>query len=49
VQDALPTRDHFIPLLIADGTAYDCGGSIITGVEGFVEARASSRRSLPFN
>ena len=48
VQYALPTVEHFVPLLIAYGAAYDDGGEVITGVGGFSEG-GGSKRSLQFN
>jgi len=48
VQQALPTVEHFVPLLVAYGAAFDDGGDMLTGVEAFHEGR-DSRRSLQFN
>ena len=48
VREALPTVEHFVPLFVAYGAAYDDGGSILTGVDGFTE-RGGSKRSLQFN
>ena len=48
VQQALPTVEHFVPLLVAYGAAFDGAGEIITGVEAFSNGRGS-RRSLQFN
>jgi 4,5-DOPA dioxygenase extradiol len=48
VQDALPTPEHFVPLLVAYGAAYEGGGDILTGVDGFTSG-GGSRRSLQFN
>ncbi len=40
---ALPTQEHFVPLLVAYGAAYDQGGSIKTGVKGFTTGGGSKR------
>lgn len=45
---ALPTVEHFVPLLVAYGAAYDAEGDVISGVEGFGD-RGGSRRSFQFN
>jgi 4,5-DOPA dioxygenase extradiol len=47
-QLALPTVEHFVPLLISYGAAYDDLSEISTGVEAFKDGRGS-RRSLQFN
>jgi 4,5-DOPA dioxygenase extradiol len=47
VQDALPTPEHFVPLLVAYGAAYEGNGQVLTGVGGF-SAGGGSRRSLQF-
>ena len=47
VQEALPTHEHFVPLLVAYGAAYEDGGPVTTGVGGFTE-RGGSKRSLQF-
>jgi 4,5-DOPA dioxygenase extradiol len=48
VQEALPTPEHFVPLLVAYGAAYEAGGAVTTGVEGFT-AGGGSKRSLQFS
>jgi 4,5-DOPA dioxygenase extradiol len=48
VELALPTVEHFVPLLVAYGAAYEAGGEVVTGVEGFSRG-GGSRRSLQFN
>jgi 4,5-DOPA dioxygenase extradiol len=48
VRQALPTVEHFVPLLVAYGAAYDGGGEVVTGVGGFTEG-GGSRRSFQFN
>ena len=48
VMQALPTVEHFVPLLVAYGAAYECGGEMLTGVGGFGPG-GGSRRSLQFN
>jgi 4,5-DOPA dioxygenase extradiol len=48
VQQALPTVEHFVPLLVAYGAAYEGGGSVATGVSGFSQG-GGSKRSLQFN
>lgn len=48
VQQALPTVEHFVPLLVAYGAAYEGGGSVATGVGGFSQG-GGSKRSLQFN
>ena len=48
VQYALPTVEHFVPLLVACGAAYAGGGEILTDVMGPVES-GSARRSIQFN
>ncbi len=48
VQQALPTPEHFVPLLVAYGAAYEGGGEILTGVSGF-SSGGGSKRSLQFN
>jgi 4,5-DOPA dioxygenase extradiol len=48
VKQALPTPEHFVPLLVAYGAAFDDGGGMLTGVEAFKDGRGS-RRSLQFN
>ncbi len=48
VMQALPTVEHFVPLLVAYGAAYDNLSDIHTGVTAFHEGRGS-RRSLQFN
>ena len=47
VQQALPTVEHFVPLLVAYGAAYAAGGEVRTGVRGFSQG-GGSRRSLQF-
>lgn len=47
VTQALPTQEHFVPLLVAWGAAYDGGGAVTTGVAGFTEG-GGSKRSLQF-
>ena len=49
VELALPTVEHFVPLLVAYGAAYESGGSVVSGVEGFARGGGGSRRSLQFN
>lgn len=46
-RQALPTVEHFLPLLIAYGAAYADGGEVKTGVSAFRDGRGS-RRSLQF-
>jgi 4,5-DOPA dioxygenase extradiol len=48
VHEALPTVEHFVPLLVAYGAAYAGGGEVVTGVGGFSQG-GGSRRSLQFN
>jgi 4,5-DOPA dioxygenase extradiol len=48
VHEALPTVEHFVPLLVAYGAAYAGGGEVLTGVGGFSPG-GGSRRSLQFN
>jgi 4,5-DOPA dioxygenase extradiol len=48
VKQALPTVEHFVPLLLAYGAAFDDGCDVRTGVTAFHEGRGS-RRSLQFN
>jgi 4,5-DOPA dioxygenase extradiol len=48
VQDALPTVEHFVPLLVAYGAAYEGGGSIVTGVSPY-SATGGIKRSIQFN
>jgi 4,5-DOPA dioxygenase extradiol len=48
VQQALPTVEHFVPLLVAYGAAYESGGEVTTGVGGFSQG-GGSRRSLRFD
>jgi len=48
VQQALPTDEHFVPLLLAYGAAFDDGGETLTGVHVLPNA-SGSRRSLQFN
>jgi len=48
VQQALPTVEHFVPLLVAYGAAYEGGGGMSTGVGGFSQG-GGSKRSLQFN
>jgi 4,5-DOPA dioxygenase extradiol len=48
VMQALPTVEHFVPLLVAYGASYDDAGEMLTGVGGFSEG-GGSRRSLQFN
>lgn len=47
VKQALPTVEHFVPLLVAYGAAYDANGTVSTGVGGFVQG-GGSKRSLQF-
>ena len=49
VKEALPTLEHFIPLLVAYGAAYDDNAGMHTGVEAFAHDNTGSRRSLQFN
>ena len=48
VKDALPTVEHFVPMLVAYGAAYAGGGEILTDVLGPPEP-GSARRSIQFN
>jgi 4,5-DOPA dioxygenase extradiol len=48
VEQALPTVEHFVPLLVAYGAAYATGGAVTTGVGGFSQG-GGSRRSLQFD
>jgi aromatic ring-opening dioxygenase catalytic subunit (LigB family) len=48
VKQALPTVEHFVPLLVAYGAAYDDGAGMLTGVENLPDA-TGTRRSLQFN
>jgi 4,5-DOPA dioxygenase extradiol len=48
VHDALPTVEHFVPLLVAYGAAYGESMAVQTGVGGFSQG-GGSRRSLQFN
>jgi 4,5-DOPA dioxygenase extradiol len=48
VETVLPTPEHFVPLFLAYGAAYDGGGKILTGVDPGPITR-STRRSLQFN
>jgi 4,5-DOPA dioxygenase extradiol len=48
VREALPTVEHFVPLLVAYGAAYEGAGEVLTGVGGFSQG-GGSRRSLQFN
>jgi 4,5-DOPA dioxygenase extradiol len=48
VKQALPTVEHFVPLLVAYGAAYDGGGEVVSGVSGFSEG-GGSKRSFQFN
>jgi 4,5-DOPA dioxygenase extradiol len=48
VEQALPTVEHFVPLLVAYGAAYATGGSVTTGVGGFSPG-GGSRRSMRFD
>lgn len=48
VQQALPTVEHFVPLLVAYGAAYESDGGMLTGVGGFSQG-GGSKRSLQFN
>ena len=48
VQQALPTPEHFVPLLVAYGAAYEANGGLSTGVDGF-STGGGSRRSIQFN
>ena len=48
VHEALPTPEHFVPLLVAYGAAYESGGEVRTGVGGF-SAGGGSKRSLQFS
>ncbi|MSQ27430.1 MAG: dioxygenase [Dehalococcoidia bacterium] len=47
VAQALPTQEHFVPLLVAYGAAYDGGAAVATGVSGFTTG-GGSKRSLQF-
>lgn len=47
-REALPTPEHFVPLLVACGAAYDGDGQVLSGVEGFT-SRGGSKRSLQFS
>ena len=48
VKQALPTVEHFVPLLVAYGAAYDDDAGMLTGVENLPDA-TGTRRSLQFN
>jgi 4,5-DOPA dioxygenase extradiol len=48
VREALPTPEHFVPLLVAYGAAIESGARVTTGVGGFSQG-GGSRRSLEFN
>jgi 4,5-DOPA dioxygenase extradiol len=48
VQEAMPTPEHFVPLLVAYGAAYESGGEVLTGVGGFTQG-GGSKRSLQFS
>jgi len=48
VDQALPTVEHFVPLLVAYGAAYATGARVTTGVGGFSQG-GGSRRSLQFD
>ena len=49
-RQALPTVEHFVPLLVAYGAAYDSSRDVVTGVQPYTpEHQKSSRRSLQFN
>ena len=48
VHEALPTPEHFVPLLVAYGAAYEDGGEVTTGVGGFSQG-GGSKRSLQFS
>ena len=48
VHEALPTPEHFVPLLVAYGAAHDGDSEVVSGVEGFTE-RGGSKRSLQFS
>ena len=48
VHEALPTPEHFVPLLVAYGAAYEHGGEVTTGVGGFSQG-GGSKRSLQFS
>ena len=48
VKQALPTVEHFVPLLVAYGAAYDDNAGMLTGVENAPDA-TGTRRSLQFN
>jgi 4,5-DOPA dioxygenase extradiol len=48
VHEALPTVEHFVPLFIAYGAAWQGGGDIVDGVSPFSET-GGIKRSLQFN
>ncbi len=48
VAEALPTVEHFIPLLVVAGAAYDANDAIQPAITGF-SATGGSRRSIQFN
>ena len=48
VHEALPTVEHFVPLLLAYGAAYEGAGTIIDGVSPYSET-GGIKRSLQFN
>jgi 4,5-DOPA dioxygenase extradiol len=49
VAEVLPTVEHFVPLLVAYGAAFESGRDFTTGVPAFGPAGGGSRRSLQFN
>ncbi len=49
VKEALPTLEHFVPLFLAYGAAYDDNQGMLTGVEAFAHDNTGSRRSIQFN
>ena len=49
VEAALPTPEHFVPLFLAYGAAFEDERDFVTGVQPFAQGGAGSRRSLQFN
>jgi 4,5-DOPA dioxygenase extradiol len=49
VRQVLPTVEHFVPLFLAYGAAFESTAGFVSGVEAFGPEGGGSRRSLQFN